>query len=550
MNKRNRASHGPLLAAICIASLVSLLGTTPLTADCAASEETTAGMTTLHVTGPTGAWTETGSREPGDEARGNRSPEFSRDDYLWRSVHDIMIGSSTGISHENYPPTPVELFAATGDGTPYWTETGNYAQVAARGGVYALADHAGSGINLTGWYRDLATPAWSLALPGCAPAGYTHSLHINMDATRVFFGCFDPNQVRFLALDAATGTILVDTIIPLDNPSLRNMGSSDDGRFVDLNCGLYHVIFDVDAGSERARIDTGASTRPVGISETGEWVIAAFGAFRAWQWDPGTETYVLRWIRTTPAHYAGVTMITEEGFCIVGWYSNAYNQNRIQRWSLETGQPDWQLDLPTTPGTVQDLPVSIDFSRDRSKIAFAFWGDTYLISPEILVIDDDGNQLFSLHAPGSMFDVALAEDGRYVSATGKLVHASIFGNGSDAYCGLVVDPAAVDDDQPGHVSAATVRLSATPNPFRAATTIFAATAGVVPGREEPGIPDRLRITDAGGRLVRVLTGLEDGPRIGFRWDGKNRHGQPMPAGVYYCAPNVAEQPRVRVVRLP
>ena len=93
------------------------------------------------------------------------------------------------VSHENYPPTPVEMFEAAGSGSPYWVETGNYAQVAARGGVYALADHAGgAGMTLTCWYGNLSVAAWNLDLPGCQPAGYKQSLMVNMDATRLFFG--------------------------------------------------------------------------------------------------------------------------------------------------------------------------------------------------------------------------------------------------------------------------------------------------------------------------------------------------------------------------
>jgi len=43
-----------------------------------------------------------------------------------------------------------------------------------------------------------------------------------------------------------------------------------------LNCGATHGVYDVDLGTERGRINTGASTDPTAICETGEWVAAGF----------------------------------------------------------------------------------------------------------------------------------------------------------------------------------------------------------------------------------------------------------------------------------
>ncbi len=482
----------------------------------------------LHEIGPNGtSFIETRGEVAVPAAPAEGDP--MRAPLLWRSVHEIMIGASTGISlhggrrdvmvsHENYPPTPVEMFEALGDGTPYWTETGTYAQVAARGGVYALADFdGGATMSLTCWYEDLDTPAWTLDLPGCTPAGYKQSLIINMDATRVFFGCFYTGQVRFMAFEAATGTILVDTIIPLDSPSLRNMGCTDNGRFVDLNCGRYHVVYDVDTDAIRDIVDTQASTNPVGISESGEWLAAGFTRTRLFQWDPDSERYVLRWAPSAPG-YAGVIMVSDDGYWITGWYSTSYNQNRFERRTSETNVIEWTTTLPTSPGHVQDIPVSIDFDRERAVIAVACWGDTYEISPEIVVLaTDDGEELCALHAPGSMFDVAISEDGTYVSATGKLVHANIMGNGSDTYCAMAGNPAAVEDPR-----APKLALSAWPNPSRVSTTLF-------PAYTTEGAGDiTLRILDQTGRLVRTLSGSGT-----LCWNGTDDRGAAVPAGVYY-----------------
>lgn len=453
-------------------------------------------------------------------------PTGTRDPYIWRSQHAVIIGSSVGISYcldredvmvgqQNAPPSFTEIYEAAGSGTAYWTQTSYESQVAARAGVYALADYTASGVVLTGWYQDLDNPAWSHDLPACQVATISKSLTVNMDGTRVFFGCFYGGQVRFIAVDAVTGTILVDTIIPLGAASLRNINSTDDGRYVDLNCGATHVVYDVDLDAERARVDVGASTDPCGISETGEWIVAGFTTVKVYQWDAGAGTYVLRWTRATPSHYVRTTAVSEQGFWIVGWNANTYNQNRYQRWNLETGLLEWTYDGPTSSGAVQDLPVAVDYTRARDSFAFANWGDAGGDSPEILVLSAAGKALFQTQAPGSMFDVAISEDGRYVAATGKLVHANIMGNGSDTYCGFAGDPMAVTE-----VSLPVHQMRAFPNPFRDAITFQAPQGGQLPD---------VRILDPNGRLVRTLP-AGSSPA----WRGLDEHGQIVPAGVYYC----------------
>ena len=472
--------------------------------------------------------------------------EVPRSTYIWRSTHPSMIGSSTGIAispgradvmvgHENAPPTPVEVFEAEGTGTPYWTSTASFAQVAARGQAYALADFVqGHGITLTGWYQDLATPAWTYSLPTGVPTSYGNTLHIDMAGTRVYYGCLNPTSVRLIVLAADTGTSLLDKIVPLDTPSLRGMAISDDGRFVDLNCGAWHVVFDVENQVERARVNVGASTNPVGISETGEWIVSGFNTTKAFQWDPGTNSYILRWTRSTSGFYAGVAAVSEQGYWIVVWYRSSYTQNRYIRWNLATGGIDWTYDSPASSGAVQDLPVGIDYTPDRGKYAFANWGDATDTSPEILVLNADGTEATMVHAPGSMYDVAISADGKYVSATGKLVHANVFGSGSDAYCAAVGDPAAVDPLDLHLVG--TGGLHVWPNPTAGETRILPISPSSVAGP--------LWIHDASGRLLRTFPAC---PPDGVTWTGTDDANAPLPAGIYFA--RSAQGAQARIVRI-
>ncbi len=476
-------------------------------------------------------------------AVGEGPPAEARGEYLWRSVREIIIGSSTGISrfeghtdvmvgHEQNPPTPVEMFDADGDGTPYWTYDVSLAQVAAREGAYVLADYIeGRGIDLFGWLGDFTAPAWSMSLSGCLPAGYSNTLKVSMDGSRVAFGCFHNNKVRFLAIETATGAVLVDTYIVLDAASIRGLDLTDDGHYVDLNCGVTHVVYDVDANTERARVDTGASTRPVAISETGEWIVAGFTSTKAYQWDDHQQTYVQRW-SITGNRYAGAMMVSEQGYWIVGWYSSDYDQNRIVRYNLDDGSVAWTTVLPSSSGEVQDLPVGCDFSADRQTVGFAFWGDLTLRAPELAAFDaGDGSELVSVQAPGSMFDVSISSGGHYISGTGKLVHANIMGNGSDTYCALARELSSVPIAPTGGL-----RVDAAPNPFTGATTLFAR------GLDQA---TSLRILDPSGREIRTLRPTGDA----LQWDGRNAVGDRVPAGTYFCVPVGSQGEATRLVVL-
>jgi hypothetical protein len=70
-------------------------------------------------------------------------------------------------------------------------------------------------------------------------------------------------------------------------------------------------------------------------------------------------------------------------------------------------------------------------------------------------------------------------------------------------------------------------LGNTPNPFNPSTTIrFAVPAG-------PSQPYNLRVYDVRGALVRELgAGQIGGGTHEARWDGRDRHGEPVSSGIY------------------
>ena len=139
-----------------------------------------------------------------------------------------------------------------------------------------------------------------------------------------------------------------------------------------------------------------------------------------------------------------------------------------------------------------------------------------------------------VHAPGSMYDVAISADGKYVSATGKLVHANVFGSGSDAYCAAVGDPAAVDPLDLHLVG--TGGLHVWPNPTAGETRILPISPSSVAGP--------LWIHDASGRLLRTFPAC---PPDGVTWTGTDDANAPLPAGIYFA--RSAQGAQARIVRI-
>jgi hypothetical protein len=92
---------------------------------------------------------------------------------------------------------------------------------------------------------------------------------------------------------------------------------------------------------------------------------------------------------------------------------------------------------------------------------------------------------------------------------------------------------------PGVMSGLHLRLRVTPNPARGRVTLSAAwlARDGIPG---PGAPSRVRfrLYDASGRLVRDLGDVRgsgpSGTAYAATWDGVDRAGRRMPAGLYFA----------------
>ncbi len=135
----------------------------------------------------------------------------------------------------------------------------------------------------------------------------------------------------------------------------------------------------------------------------------------------------------------------------------------------------------------------------------------------VMVSDDTGGAIAAYRAGPSSYDI----HAEHVSGDGDL--------------GTVAAP--------WTPTSSGILARAWPNPFHSETTIEFAPRD---GTEEP--PRTLRILSVTGRVVRVLPAEAVGGLLRAHWDGRDRRGQSVPAGIYFVGGR-GEESRARVVRL-
>jgi len=297
----------------------------------------------------------------------------------------------------------------------------------------------------------------------------------------------------------------------------RQLRLTEDGSkcIFRITAMLYRV--DVATGTLEASYALDASTDCFGVSPDGSVVAYGFTAARVAVWDG--SSYNLAAGFPVPGYYAGAATVASDNSTIYfGFYSSSYLTNRIIRYDLSTSSIEWQYDYPTGSGSYQDVVEWIDCSSDGRWSVVGSWGCQTGGGDEVNVFDDlnPGEPVFSINTPGSMFHVDITDDGKYISAAGKHVHANVMGSGTDLYMAEVTQTGTG-----GTEADEGFWLDIFPNPVRGALTALIS----IPAPETV----TLDIFDLSGRLV-------SGQLVFFPQAGQHQMQlDPSPgAGVYFC----------------
>ncbi|MBD3369087.1 T9SS type A sorting domain-containing protein [Candidatus Fermentibacteria bacterium] len=237
------------------------------------------------------------------------------------------------------------------------------------------------------WESDLVTTGYGL-----------YGVEICADGSRVAVTVYDSSDGVHV-YDMSDGSMVGSTI---GNYSQTKADISGDGsRLVTGDFHGYVTLYEFDGSSwsQEARIPTGDSwVTSVGISDDGRTVACGTLAFNP---------------------YAGKAIA-------VDWPAS--------------GSPSmlWEYQQ------YGDEVSSVDLSDDGQIIAAGSWGQYGgTFGDVVTVFDYDGNVIFNLlddvDEPGSIYSVDVSEDGSYVTASGKAVHARQMGNGGEVYSLRIVE---------------------------------------------------------------------------------------------------------------
>ncbi|MCK4413792.1 MAG: hypothetical protein KAY32_09625 [Candidatus Eisenbacteria sp.] len=313
----------------------------------------------------------------------------------------------------------------------------------------------------------------------------------------------------------------------------QGLSVSADGQVVAVTMYGHARIWDALTGTERDSLRIPGDTQIAAVL-SGDGTYLVTGGFsrtvRLYQWDE--SDYNLLWLHTIPSTtWITSLAISEDGQTIAaGTWTNS-DGGRAVLFDRSSPTPLW------VDSSYGDEVSGLVLTPDGGLLVAGSYGRWEGSAGNIVSVYERESSI-PIHGisddafanVGSCFTVDISEDGRYVIAGGKAVHAYDMGHGGWVMAAELVDPTGVATDQAEPGMRAAGRLVASPNPFVGSARIHLSHRA---GSALQG-PRILNILDPDGRLVRTLH-AGDGPGV-WDWDGRDELGQAVSAGAYFVRP--------------
>ncbi|MBM3286262.1 MAG: WD40 repeat domain-containing protein [Candidatus Eisenbacteria bacterium] len=361
---------------------------------------------------------------------------------------------------------------------------------------------------------------------------------VSDDDATLAFGGGDPSGLggEIRVLDGATGALRFAR--PLPAPP-EGVSVSGDGLLVAANIRGFAKVWVAATGALRDSVAIpGGTQTSAALSDNGFYLVT--GGFsrtvRLYRWN-GAD-YVQDWSHSIPSTtWVTALTISRDGTTIVaGTWTNPTG-GRVVVYDRSSSTPLW------TDASFGDEVHSVAVTPDGAKIAAASWGRSGGTVGNVVSVYERGSSIplwtigdDAIAGVGSCMSVDLSENGCFLLAGGKEVHAREFGGGGFVMAIDVSSPAAVDD------LGGTQSFRAAPNPFRESLRIA-------------GAGSLVSIWSADGRLIRTVRGPRRGERAdgGWSapalWDGRDEAGREAPAGVYFIWGAASGAAPIRVARI-
>lgn len=232
---------------------------------------------------------------------------------------------------------------------------------------------------------------------------------------------------------------------------------SDDGSTVVVSNYGGLLVYSVPEGDLLGTLYNYSQNTAKVSGDGGRIIIGTFnGAVFLHQWDGSQYTQV--WSRPTGDDWVTAVDISTDGSTVacgtLDFQSGQIAGGKFMEWDAATGDPLIDYD------EYGDAVGGVALSGDGQYAMAGSWGQYGSTFGDVVTCFFRGldipifQLLDDIDEPGSIFDVAISESGRYAAAGGKAVHAREWGNGGMLYSIMIRDlltndVAVASIDEPG-----------------------------------------------------------------------------------------------------
>ncbi len=427
----------------------------------------------------------------------------------------------------------VSCYDVLGTGAPLWEYPGTFVWNRGQSMGISMNGNVLSALTQTTvykWAKDSANPGWTFNYSGFTGM----STIVSEDGSVIASVGESGSDKKVYAFNGQTGESLW-TASFTNSKSIQGLDISTNGRIVVVT--TYDTCFVFENGIQRGNAiligsPTSGTQYPAMISGDGSVLITGDyrGYLRKYNWDG--SNYRLAWSYQYPpgTYYNWICgkAISKDGSKILvgvldfGDGSNYTNSCAIF-FESSSNVPKWFCHR------YGDMVEATALSANGNYGVAGSWGMYNNTFGDVISVFNtrDSIPIFSvlddIDEPGSIHTVDISNDGQYISAGGKAVHARQAGNGGEVYA-IKIDITDIDENATSKPSVPII-LNIRPNPFNKRVCIeFLLT--------DKKYPIEFKIYNASGQVVKSFQPVLPKPLYLIDWDGRDNNNRLLPDGVY------------------